>query len=143
MSVSVHFKETIKSYLEKKAEKDSLFAVTYAKEKKNIDDCCTYILNRVEKSGCRGFTDPEIFSMAVHYYDEDNIDVGNPINYNAVVNHVVELTDEEKEEARDNAKAEYENKVRKELKEQADRIGRKKQSQPAEQSKEPIQLSLF
>jgi F0F1-type ATP synthase membrane subunit b/b' len=41
--------------------------------------------------------------MAVHYYDEDNIEVGNPINTHVVVNHVVELTEEEKEQARQDA----------------------------------------
>ena len=79
---------------------DELFAVTYKKQGKNINDCCTYILNEVRKSGCNGFTDGEIFSMAVHYYDEDNIEIGKPINAQVVVNHTVELTPEEKEEAR-------------------------------------------
>lgn len=97
------FKQEIKSYLDKRAAEDSLFAVSYSKEGKNIDDCCTYILNMVQKSGCNGFADDEIYSMAVHYYDEDNIDVGKPISCNVVVNHTIELTDEEKEEARKKA----------------------------------------
>jgi F0F1-type ATP synthase membrane subunit b/b' len=41
--------------------------------------------------------------MAVHYYDEDNIEVGKPMNAHVVVNHVVELTEEEKEQARKEA----------------------------------------
>ncbi len=41
--------------------------------------------------------------MAVHYYDEDNIDIRSPMNCHAVVNHVVELTEEEKQEARQDA----------------------------------------
>jgi peptidyl-tRNA hydrolase len=53
----------------------------------------------VQKSGCNGFADDEIFGMAVHYYDEDNIEIGKPMNAHVVVNHVVELTEEEKEEA--------------------------------------------
>ncbi|MBP9481471.1 MAG: hypothetical protein KBF15_08460, partial [Parabacteroides sp.] len=40
----------------------------YSKPEKNIDDCVTYILNEVKKSGCNGFADDEIYSMAVHYY---------------------------------------------------------------------------
>ena len=82
---------------------DELFAITYKKQGKNINDCCTYILNEVQKSGCNGFTDGEIFSMAVHYYDEDNIEIGKPVNARVVVNHTVELTPEEKEEARKQA----------------------------------------
>ena len=40
-----------------------------AKEHKNLDDCITFILNYVQQSGCNGFTDAEIYSLAVHYYD--------------------------------------------------------------------------
>lgn len=104
------FKKTIKAYLENRAANDSLFAVTYAKEGKNIDDCCTYILNEVQKSGCVGFTDDEIFGMAVHYYDEDAIDVGKKIDASrVVVNHVVELTKEEKEAGRKKAIEAFQN----------------------------------
>lgn len=97
------FKSTIRDYLKKLAETDQLFAVTFAKENKNIDDCIKYILNTVQKSGCNGFTDDEIFGMAVHYYDEDSIDIGGKVNCRVLVNHVVELTEEEKQEAKKKA----------------------------------------
>ena len=87
MKPSNTFKETIKQHLESRAASDELFAVTLAKEGKNIDDCCTYILNQVKKSGANGFADSEIFGMAVHYYDEDKIEVGKPINAKVIVNH--------------------------------------------------------
>ena len=74
---------------------------------KNIDDCVTYILNYVQKSGCNGFTDGEIYGQAVHYYDENEIEVGKPIQCQVAVNHVVELTAEEKAEARQNAIRQY------------------------------------
>ena len=99
MKASIHFKNTIKDYLDKRAENDVLFSLQYSKPEKNIDNCVTYILNTVQKSGCNGFADDEIYSMAVHYYDEDNIDIGNPLNCQVVVNHVVELTEEEKQQA--------------------------------------------
>lgn len=97
------FRDTIKAYLDKRASTDELFAVSYAKENKNMDDCITYILNEVQKSGCNGFADDEIYSIAVHYYDEDDLSVGSPISCKVVVNHTVELTEEEKVEARKNA----------------------------------------
>mgnify|MGYP003623223075 FL=1 len=97
------FKRTIHTYLVKRAANDELFAEKYANSEKNIDACCIYILNQVQKSGCNGFADDEIYSMAVHYYDEDNIEVGKPMNTHVVVNHVVELTAEEKEQARKDA----------------------------------------
>ena len=99
MKASNHFKNTIKAYLDQRSENDVLFSLRYSKPEKNIDDCVTYILNTVQKSGCNGFADEEIYSRAVHYYDEDNIDIGNPVNCQVVVNHVVELTEEEKQQA--------------------------------------------
>lgn len=89
MKPSNSFKETIRHYLEQRAASDELFAVTFAREGKNIDDCCTYILNQVQKSGCNGFADDEIYNMAVHYYDEDKIDIGKPVNAKVIVNHTV------------------------------------------------------
>lgn len=103
MKSTAYFTRTILTYLEKRAETDYLFAESFANPKKNIDDCCTYILNQVQKSGCNGFHDDEIFGMAVHYYDEDTIEIGKPINCRIAVNHVVELTAEEKEQARKEA----------------------------------------
>ncbi|MCL2650762.1 MAG: PcfK-like family protein [Candidatus Azobacteroides sp.] len=100
MKSTEHFKNTIKAYLDKRANEDELFAITYAKENKNLDDCITFIFNTVQKSGCNGFTDDEVYSMAVHYYDEDSIEVGKSTDCQVVVNHTVELSAEEKEEAR-------------------------------------------
>lgn len=97
------FKQTIQDYLDTLAQTDELFAVTYAKEGKNIDDCVTYILNSVKKSECNGFADKEIYGMAVHYYDEDIIEIGTAFDGSVVVNHTVVITDEEKSKARKKA----------------------------------------
>lgn len=103
MKPSSTFKETIEAYLNDKASNDELFAKVYYNDKKNIDDCCTYILNQVKKSGCNGFADDEIYSMAIHYYDEENIEVGKPVNAKVVVNHTVELTEAEIKQAKEKA----------------------------------------
>ena len=42
-----------------------------------------------------------------HYYDEDDIEVGKAISCQVAVNHVVELTEEEKAEARQEAIKQY------------------------------------
>jgi hypothetical protein len=84
------FTATIKAHLETVAGNDPLFAETFKKPNKNIDDCCTYILNEVKKSGRAGFADEEVYGMAVHYYDEDNLQPGKPLKCNVVVNHKVE-----------------------------------------------------
>ena len=107
MKGTEHFTRTIAEYLNQRAMTDPLFAPNLAKPNKNIEECVTYILNEVQKSGCNGFDDDEIYSMAVHYYDEDNIEVGKPINCQVAVNHVVELTEEEKAEARKEAIKQY------------------------------------
>lgn len=131
-----HFKRTIQAYLEQKAMEDQLFAASYRKEGKNIDDCVTYILNYVKKSGCNGFTDGEIFGQAVHYYDENEIEVGNPISCQVAVNHVVELTAEEKAEARQNA-------VRKYQEEELRRLQNRNKPKAAPKQGNTTQLSLF
>ena len=117
------FRDTIKAYLDNRANEDSIFAVSYAKESKNIDDCITYILNEVKKSGCCGFADNEIYSLAVHYYDEDDITIGSPINCRVVVNHNVELTEEEKKEAHRKAVEQYQ---QEEIKKMRDRNSKPK-----------------
>ena len=107
MKATEHFKQTIKAYLDERAKNDELFAVSYAKENKNMDDCVTFILNQVKRSKCMGLTDEEVYSLAVHFFDEDDIEIGNPIVCNVIVNHTVELTEEEKAQARQEAFKEY------------------------------------
>ena len=98
-----NFKKVIQKYLDLTAEKDELFAETLKKPGKNIDDCITYILNTVQKSGAQGFTDKEIFGLALHYYDEDNVTVGPKISGTVVVNHQIELSAEEIADAKKKA----------------------------------------
>lgn len=83
---TLKFANAIKAYLDGRADGDELFAKTYAKENKNIEDCVTYILNEVKKSGSNGFMDQEIYGMAVHYYDEDVIEVGKKLDCQVITN---------------------------------------------------------
>lgn len=121
MRTSNYFNQTIQSYLEQRAEYDDLFARLYRNPLKNIEDCVTYILNEVQKSGMNGFADEEIFSMAVHYYDEADIEVGKPISGKVVVNHHVELTAEEIAQARQDAIKRAENEAYAKLKQQREK----------------------
>ena len=107
MKATEHFKQTIKAYLDERAKNDELFAVSYAKENKNMDNCVTFILNQVKRSKCMGLTDEEVYSLAVHFFDEDDIEIGNSIACNVIENHTVELTEEEKAKARQEALKEY------------------------------------
>ena len=76
MKGTEHFKDVIQNYLETRASYDELFAESFRKENKNIDECITYILTEVQRMGCAGLSDEEVYSLAVHYYDEDNIEGG-------------------------------------------------------------------
>ncbi len=107
MNTTEYFKRTIQAYLEERAMEDELFAAKYDNPDKNIDDCVTYILNWVQKSGCNGFCDDEIYGQAIHYYEEKDIEVGKPLNCQVSVNHHIELTEEEKAQARQEAIRQY------------------------------------
>jgi hypothetical protein len=86
MKSTEDFKDVIQTHLKKVASKDPLFAKSLAKENKSIDGCINYILSTVKQSGCNGFTDDEIFNMAIHFYDEDSIKVGDAIKATVVIN---------------------------------------------------------
>lgn len=76
------FESTIKNYLDKRAESDRLFAVSYKKENKSIQECCKYIYSQAKKllakgGNAVGVDDDTVYGWAVHYYDEDDIKVEN------------------------------------------------------------------
>lgn len=101
LKASTPFERTIQGYLENYASQDEAFKERYNNPKKNIVECCNYIMNQVKKSGCNGFTDEEIYKMARDYYvDEISKDDTKAISGTVVVNHTVELTEEEKVKAR-------------------------------------------
>ena len=99
------FLETLEQYLSGMAQQDQLFADKFNNPSKTMEGCVNFVLSEVQKSGMNGFTDPEIYSMAVHYFVEEGIkDVPAMKDCQVVVNHQVELTAEEIEEMRQKAK---------------------------------------
>lgn len=133
-----HFKEIIKNYLDGRAQSDELFRAKYETTTRTIDDVVTYILNEVKASGCCGFSDDEIFSMAVHVIDEPTIEIGKPITCGVVVNRHIELTDEEKAEQKALAFRRFQDE---ELRRLQNRNAKPKAAKPQE-SKQP-EPSLF
>lgn len=104
MKGTEQFKETIAAYLEQRAAQDEQFAAMRSAVNRPIEDIVTYILNQVKASGCCGFSDDEIFGIAVHAAETADLDIGKPIpSCQVVINHQVQLTEEEKAEARQNA----------------------------------------
>lgn len=94
------FHDVIEKHLKERAAKEPLFAKRLENPKKNISDCCTYIINEVKKMNVQGLPDEDVYNLAAHYYDEDNIKVGAKTSCKVVVNQAVELSDAEKEKAR-------------------------------------------
>lgn len=135
------FKQAIKSYLDKRAKTDKLFAVVYAKANKNLTECCSYIMGEAKKRGnavC--MSDEEVFGLAVHYYDEDNIKINKlPANVkasaSAPVSKPVKLTDEDEKRAREEAI--------KRLTEEQHALLRKKSTRAKKEVIEVQQMSLF
>ena len=114
------FEKTIKDYLDKVAQSDAVFAQKYD-EGKNIEGCCKYIISEVKKSGRQGFADEEIYGMAIHFYDEGLETPEGAIKCDVVVNHTVELTEEEKTQMKEKALAEYKEKIIREEQAKADK----------------------
>ena len=91
------FESAIKEYLDARAKEDVKFAEKYSNEKKSIEECCSFILGEMRKkakSGMYGATDAEVFGLAVHNYDEEDIKVEKNVSAEVVINR--EMTEEEK-----------------------------------------------
>jgi hypothetical protein len=129
------FKTVIQNHLNETAANDPLFAETLKKENKNIDQCINYILQTVQKSGCSGFADEEIFGMAKHYYDEDSINEKGNVNCKVVVNHVVELSEDDIAKAKQDAKDKI-------ISQEMERM-KKKSAPKKDEPKESVQPTLF
>lgn len=128
------FEQTIKAYLDKRAETDSLFAEKYRNEKKNIAECCKFIISEIHKMNVNGLSDDEVFGLAVHYYDEENVGKIDKVDCKVVVNHSVELTQEEKDQLKKEAQDKF-------ISEQIANMKKPKVTKPAEK-KESVELQL-
>ena len=136
------FKKVIKAYLDKRAAEDELFAKDYAKPGKNIDDCCDFIISEVKKSGRQGFDDDEIYGIAVHYYNEEEVSFTKNQNCTIVTN----LSDQTKENLEKKAEEEFKQAKIMELKkkETEEKVRLKKKAEEQRKKDTEIgQLSLF
>lgn len=134
------FKAAIKSYFDSRAASDELFARSYAKENKNLDECCQYILSEAKKQGNMvAMTDEEVYNLAVHYYDEDDLKVEKVSNTHITTSAPVELTEEEKEVAKERALKAYQESEQKKIEEAHKRRLEKKREKEAQE----VQPSLF
>lgn len=118
-------KNAIKAYLDKRAQEDTLFAASYAKENKSIDECFDYIIGEVRKKGNAIYmTDDEVFGMAVHYYDEDDIKIaplpmGEKVATGNTQKPTSAISDKEKENIKAQAIKEYKQQLKEAKEEKA------------------------
>lgn len=124
------FEETIKKYLDERAQSDPQFAERYANPKKSIEECCKYIIGWAKAQKREGYADAEVYGQAVHYYDEDNIKIEEVQGAKVVVNHAIELTETEMRVARENAKRQYEQAELKKLQEARSNAQKKRSAEP-------------
>lgn len=71
---------TVQEYLETKlgemASQDPNFRERYEDEEKSMNDCIRYITQQAQKqavNGCAAISDEEVLQMAVHYYQEKDV----------------------------------------------------------------------
>lgn len=122
MKATENFTKVISAYIEREKEADELFAKCVEEQpKKTIEGCVNYILKEVKNSGIAGWTDEEIFGMAKHFFDERELKAPGALQARVVVNHHVELSEEEKKTAKERALKDYEETERKKLEEKAKR----------------------
>lgn len=133
------FKTAIVKHLQGMAIKNPEFLEKLKNPEKDIDKCLDYIVSEVKRTGREGFTDNEIYSWAVHYYEESNdqlkIDT-KASDCKVVVNHEIELSETEKEEARKRAMKRLED-------EQYNKLKAKKTTTKTAENTSIEQLALF
>jgi hypothetical protein len=144
------FENAIKEYLDARAKEDVKFAEKYSNGKKSIEECCRFILGEMKKKaagGMYGATDAEVFGLAVHYYDEEDVKVEKNVSAEVVINR--EMTEEEKlqlERSKDTEKKriEEDNRRREELRKRtAEDKKRKEQERKKKEQEEEGLLFLF
>lgn len=139
MKSTEKFKEYIEKYLKSFAEDDPVFQSKMNNTEKSIDKCIEYILKQVVKSRRCAYADEEIYGLAIHYYDEENIEkekVEISVD-NAFIAGPYSLTEEEKAELKEKAKQQYQQELVNQLKKPS------KPSPKKEEKEVQQQMSLF
>lgn len=107
------FAEAIKSYLDRRASEDKMFAESYADPKKSIAECCDFIVSEVKRQSRTVMTDDEVYGLAVHYYDE--ADPGR-IDKGILSRAAIVISGDDKERLRAEAIEEYKRQCIEEIK---------------------------
>lgn len=146
---TIAFMKSIENYLTDYAATDEQFSEKMKNPKKTLDQCCGYILEQVKKSQRFGFDDGEIFAMARHYYNEEEVEGKSAAAYSCkiITNEHIDLSPEEIEQAKRNALLSIQNEERERLLKENEKeekkaaiIKKKKQDKIIETGVEQIDL---
>ena len=95
---------TAQEYLEAKlgemASQDPNFRERYEDEQKSMNDCIRYITQQAQKqavNGCAAISDDEVLQMAVHYYQEKDV---NPTKDSPIVEIKTSKAEKPKQEVK-------------------------------------------
>lgn len=135
------FRRTIKEYLDNFAEQDEVFAEKYRNpyEGRTVEKCCEYIIGSARArctSQAVAMPDEEVYGLAVHYFEEEKLDVPKaPTNCRIVGNFQVTLTEEDKAKAKQEAISRWQKEVIEQM--------QKPKEKPKAKQDDTSQLSLF
>jgi len=144
------FEEAIKKYLDQRAAEDPQFAEKYANPKKTVAECCKFIVGEAfakKENNISCLPDAEVYGLAVHYYDEDDIKIkAVPSGVRTVSKAPAEksapvLSDDDRKRMHDEALAEYKAKERAEIQAKAKEKARKKRE--AEKARKAAKVEAF
>ena len=92
--------EVVRNYMEERCASDPILAIKYANPAKSLEKALNYVAHEVQKSGLTIMDSDSVFSLILHYYDENLEDVPN---VNCKIAVAKELTDTERAEAKEQA----------------------------------------
>lgn len=82
------------------------FAIKMANPSKSMEGAVNYLCSQIQKSGLCVVDDQEVMNILIHYFDENEIEDCGKVNCNIVVSKP-ELSEEDKEILKEQAKEEY------------------------------------
>lgn len=108
--------DVVRNYMEERCASDPILAIKYANPAKSIEKALNYVASEVQKSGLTIMDSDSVFSLILHYYDENLEDVPN---VNCKIAVAKELTDTERAEAKEQAMEQYKEEQLRELRRQS------------------------
>ncbi|WP_347280508.1 Cas9 inhibitor AcrIIA9 family protein, partial [uncultured Muribaculum sp.] len=69
--------DVVRNYMEERCASDPILAIKYANPAKSLEKALNYVAHEVQKSGLTIMDSDSVFSLILHYYDENLEDVPN------------------------------------------------------------------